>query len=245
MKLFFADTIWKRQMRSLMETALVLASGFLLLGIIATIFDKAAPIGFSMDYFFQDWGKSFFCFKSFLSVALMIQVLISGILLGSEEEENQTHSFVFRLPISRVRWVSERLVGIVLSLMIYFALLMLITILIGYLNHTRELYSAIINVLSQIFTLRIVLSAFANFCICACVASIVKKVLPAAVTSLIVILIIIVALILISHQMPELKRIHYYPSIFFSTFQMTCYFTITSLIAIGLFALSISKREGE
>jgi ABC-type transport system involved in multi-copper enzyme maturation permease subunit len=239
MKLFFADTIWKRQMRSLMETALVLASGFLLLGIIATIFDRAARIGLLESSFFQDYCKSF------LGVALMIQALISGILLGSEEEENQTHSFVFRLPISRVRWVSERLVAIVLSLMIYFALLMSITILVGYLNHTRTLYSAIINVLSQIFTLRIVLSAFANFCICACVASIVKKVLPAAVTSLIVILIIIVTLILISHQMPDLKRIHYYPSIFFSTFQMTCYFTITPLVAIGLFALSISKREGE
>ncbi|MCX7001026.1 MAG: hypothetical protein NT106_12150 [Candidatus Sumerlaeota bacterium] len=239
MKLFFADTIWKRQMRSLMETALVLASGFLLLGIIATIFDSTADIGLSVDYYFPDKCKSF------LGVALMIQVLISGILLGSEEEENQTHSFVFRLPIIRSRWIFERLLAIILSLMIYFTLLISITILIGYLNHIRELDWAITKSLSQIFTLRNVLSAFANFCICACVASIVKKVLPAAVTSLVVILIIIVTLILISHQMPELKHFHYYPTIFFSTFQMTCYFTITPLIAIGLFALSISKREGE
>jgi len=240
MKLFYANTIWKRQMRSLMETALVLAFGSLLLGIIATIFDKVADIGLSVDYYFPDKCKSF------LGVALMIQVLISGILLGSEEEENKTHSFIFRLPISRTRWILERLLAIILSLMIYFTLLIFITHLIGHLNHIWHLNEAINTSLSQIFTLRNVLSAFTNFCICACVASIVKKVLPAAITALIVIFTIIIFLIFISQPLPDMKHGHnYYPEIFFSAFQMTLYFTITPLIAIGLFTLSISKREGE
>ncbi len=229
MKIYSANSIWKRQLRTLLGSAgalALLAFVFGVLAIVATIASKN-----SVD------GKQFFESCELVgAVMLMIQLFVSGLLLGAEEEENHTDSFILRLPVSKVRWVAERIVAAAVGLALCFLLLLCDAIVLGFSLKMPGMKEGLSENIADVFTFRNLTLGFTYFWIAACCAAWIKQALPAAIVSagtILLLLFVLVKLVMRS----RFSILNPMQGVVIGLF-------IIAFVFMGFFFLAISRREG-
>ena len=228
MKLFSANTIWKRQLRTLIQAAATFAAFTFIIGLLEIIRNLALGRSVAAEFFRTGTTVG--------TVILAIQIFVSGLLLGAEEEENQTHSFVLRLPVSKVRWVAERLLGVIIGLIICLLLLLCDAIVLGLYLKIPGFWPGLWNSITTVFTFSNLALGFSYFWISACCAAWTKKALPSAIISVGTIFLMLMVLDeFVMHT--RFSILH--------PFQGTAVgFFIIAFVFMGLFFFAISRREG-
>ena len=235
MRLFLANTLWKRQLRTLVQSAVTFAALTFIIGLLEIIRNLALGRSVAAEFFRVGTTVG--------TIILAIQIFISGLLLGAEEEENQTHSFVLRLPVSKVRWVAERLLGVVIGLIICLLLLLCDAIILGlYLKlpaFWHELWDSCIPpgfLATTVFESSNLALGFSFFWISACCAAWTKKVLPSAIISVgtIFLLLLVFGKLVMHTRFSILNPMQ----------GVAIGFFIIAFVFIGFFFFAISRREG-
>ncbi len=228
MKIYSANTIWKRQLRTLIQSAATFAALTLIVGLLDIV--KNLLFGRSVV------GEFFKSCTTGGTIILAVQIFISGLLLGAEEEENQTHSFVLRLPVSKVRWVAERLLGVIIGLIICFLLLLCDAIILGLYLKIPGFWNGLWNSITTVFTFPNLALGFSYFWISASCAAWTKKALPSAIISVGTIFLMLMVLDeLVMHT--RFSILHPFQGIAFGFF-------IIAFVFMGFFFFAISRREG-
>jgi len=228
MKLYSANTIWKRQLRTLVQSAATIAAFTFIIGSLEIIRNLALGRSVAAEFFRAGTTVG--------TVILAIQIFISGLLLGAEEEENQTHSFVLRLPVSKVRWVAERLLGVIIGLIICFLLLLCDAIILGLYLKIPGFWNGLWNSIITVLIFSNLALGISYFWIFACCAAWTKKALPSAIISVGTIFLMLVVLGKL------VMRTRY--SVLHPFQGIAVGFFIIAFVFMGFFFLAISRREG-
>lgn len=224
MRILKCDTILKRQLKSFIDIVILLSACYIMILIIFLISAEFSGKKFNL------FGWHNFAFQVFL----LVQVFISGILIGAEEEENGTHSLILRLPISKFKWVYDRILAALFSVFLLYAILCIVFILSCVILKIpltpKTLASACIISVMSFSTIPTV------FTISLAVSSMIKKVLPSAVVSGCIIFAAIMMIWKSAASNPAKNE------------ELPSYIILNiliSLIFIGLFTPIIIKREGK
>ncbi len=180
MGLLTVDTIFKRQLRTLLNSTLFL-------GFINLFMFLFAIIMFKIKH--ESYESSWFCKNIYLIwfVFLYIQMFISGVLLGGEEEDNKTCNFVLRLPLSKGHWVWERFKSVIAAFLILLGFLSINHIIIHKITGFGVgLHKMFLPGLNIIF----ILVSSMLFWVPLAVSSWVKKVIPSCLISLFILFLI-------------------------------------------------------
>lgn len=229
MKLYSSNTIWKRQLRTLLTSAGALALLTLIFGVLAILDTISSEGSVGRRQFFESCALVG-------AVMLMIQVFASGLLLGAEEEENRTDGFVLRLPVSKGRWVAERIVAAAIGLVLCFLLLLCDALVFGLSLKMPGMKDGLGKSIADIVTFRNLVLGFAYFWIATCCAAWIKKALPAAIVSAgtIFLLLLMLGKIVMHTQYSILSPMHGVVLAFF----------VIAFVFMGFFFFAISRREG-
>jgi hypothetical protein len=226
MTLYSTNTVWKRQLQSLLQSAVAMAALNVVLAlyiiVATTVSSKIAP-----EYVFFDMSESL------AAVIFLMQVFVSGLLLGAEEEENQTHSFILRLPVSKARWVLERLLAALLGFIVCLVLVVIEDIIFGIYFRIPRLADGLVRIILQLLSFSNIVAALMYFWVCAFFGAAIKKVLPSAGASLLTVILVMVLLANVAER-----------SILWAMRHTTTYFLILAFIFMGLYILALSRREG-
>jgi len=135
-----------------------------------------------------------------------------------------------------VRWVAERLLGVVIGLIICLLLLLCDAIILGLYLKIPGFWNGLWNSITAVFTFPNLALGFSYFWISACCAAWTKKALPSAIISLGTIFLILIVLgKLVMHT--RFSFLHPFQGIAIGFF-------IIAFIFMGFFFLAISEREG-
>jgi ABC-type transport system involved in multi-copper enzyme maturation permease subunit len=226
MKAYYFNTIWKRQLRTLASCSLALGILGFALGLFLVAMNVLSGKPLPRSAFFE-------ASQALGGYLLMAQVFVSGLLLGAEEEENQTHSFVLRLPVSKARWVLERLLAALLAFIALFVLLVIEDALFASYLHVSNFQKDFIRTLSEIFSPSNVIAGFMYFSVSAFLGALIKKVLPAAGASFLMVSLIFILLAKLGSR-DTLWAMRNAPP----------YFFLFGIVFLGLYVIAIWRREG-
>jgi hypothetical protein len=229
MKVYFSNTIWKRQLRTLSDAAVGVGGLALVFWVLAIVNAIPSQKSIGRERFFESCALV-------AAAMLMIQVVVSGLLLGAEEEENRTDSFVLRLPVSKMRWVAERIVAAAMGLVLCFLLLLCDAIVLGLSLKMPGMKEGLTKSIADIVTFRNIVLGFTYFWIAACCAAWIKKALPAAIVSAgtIFLLLLVLGKIVMHTQYSILNPMQ----------GVAIGFFVIAFVFMGFFFLAISRREG-